>query len=188
MTTHHDLAHWLTVSEAAARLARSEKTILRMASAGQLQRRDRPRAGKKPEAVIHPADVERLEQAMHAPHVLPPTAATGNQASTALAPNATTPVAQPPHTTGVAIRTETPMPVDALIASLTRASGPPPLWLTIAQASEYSGLSQALLRRLIHTGALPSIRDRAVKVRRADLDSIDPAAPPVAERLNGGKA
>ena len=175
MTSPNPLEHWLTLAETASRLQRSEKTILRMCAAGELQRRDRPRPGKKPETVIHPADVDRLEQAMRAPHVMPAVGSNGGAASTALAPIAPTALAELPHTTGVAIRTETPMPIDRLLASLSRASAPPPLWLTIAEASEYSGLSQSLLRRLIANGRLPSIRDRAVKVRRADLDTLDPA-------------
>jgi hypothetical protein len=52
------------------------------------------------------------------------------------------------------------------------APQPPALYLTLAAAREYSGLSLALLRRLVHSGELPSIRDGALKVRRVDLDNF----------------
>lgn len=54
---------------------------------------------------------------------------------------------------------------------------PPPAraWLTVREASEHSGLSCALLRRLIAAGRLPNaFRDgNTWKVKRSDLDSLD---------------
>lgn len=45
-------------------------------------------------------------------------------------------------------------------------------FLTIKEASAYSGLSQAFLRRLVRSGTLPAVLDGAIKVRRADLDNL----------------
>jgi len=47
-----------------------------------------------------------------------------------------------------------------------------PQWMTIRDASEYSGLSQTLLRRLIDRGTLASVRDGSIKVRRCDVDEL----------------
>lgn len=46
-------------------------------------------------------------------------------------------------------------------------------WLTIPEASEHSGLSQTMIRRLIQSRRLKAFRDRAWKVRRDDLDALD---------------
>jgi excisionase family DNA binding protein len=48
----------------------------------------------------------------------------------------------------------------------------PRLFLSLPEASEYTGLSRALLRRRIHSGELAAIRDRGWRVRTSDLDKI----------------
>lgn len=50
---------------------------------------------------------------------------------------------------------------------------PVPEWIRLSEASQESGLSVALLRRLITKGKLPAIRDGAIKVRRSDLANLD---------------
>ena len=50
------------------------------------------------------------------------------------------------------------------------------LWLTLPEAADYTGLSETFLRRLVCHGKLASVRDRARKVRRTDLDSLDAVA------------
>jgi len=48
----------------------------------------------------------------------------------------------------------------------------PRLFLSLPEASEYTGLSRALLRRKIRSGELAAIQDRGWRVRRSDLDKI----------------
>ena len=57
-------------------------------------------------------------------------------------------------------------------AKAVQQMAPVPQWITIREASAYSGLSIALLRRLVTTKKLPSLKDGAVKVRRNDLDNL----------------
>ncbi|MGH9639316.1 MAG: hypothetical protein ACRD3Y_04600, partial [Bryobacteraceae bacterium] len=54
------LSEWPTVEEAAARLGTSTRSIERRIEKGEIEAQKRPRAGKKPETVCHPRDVEKL--------------------------------------------------------------------------------------------------------------------------------
>ena len=58
-------------------------------------------------------------------------------------------------------------------AEAPSASSPLPAWVTLEQASELSGLSVGLLRRLSREGKLKSIRDVRTKVRRADVEGLE---------------
>lgn len=52
---------------------------------------------------------------------------------------------------------------------------PPPwtkLYLTLEEASQFSGLSREYLQRLVKEGRLSAVNDRGVKIRRADLESL----------------
>lgn len=153
-----DLSTWIPKAEAAARLGKSERTLDRMGDDGP-ERRLRPREGLKPEVVFNPDDIEKMVAA---------------QRSKAIAP--TSPLA-PASTQQLALRKDAPaiaLEFQELFArGLEAARRGPGLWLNLAEASAYSGLSIALLRRLIRAGVLLAIRDRAVKVRRADLDNLD---------------
>ena len=46
------------------------------------------------------------------------------------------------------------------------------LFLTLAEASAVTGLSQAFLRRMIAAGTLTAIRDRGRRIRRKDLEAL----------------
>jgi len=46
------------------------------------------------------------------------------------------------------------------------------LFLSLSEAACHTGLSEAFLRRKIHSGELPAIKDRGWKLRRADLRKI----------------
>ena len=153
-----DLSTWLTKPDAAARLGISERTLDRLCEKGEgPERRDRPRVGLKPEPVYNPDDVDRL--AAPKAHVMPA------------------------QTAAVATRPSAPS-ADVLSLVLDRIAGavegrlsqalpsPEPLYLTLPQASAYTGLSMAFLRRLISTEKLPALRDRAIKLRRDHLDDL----------------
>lgn len=65
-------------------------------------------------------------------------------------------------------------PSDFLTFLVERAAARPPLphFLTMKQARDYMGLSEACLRRMITAGKLMAIRDGRLKVRRKDLDAL----------------
>ena len=48
------------------------------------------------------------------------------------------------------------------------------VWVTLDQASDYLGLSRTLLERMVKDKKLVAIKDRSIKVRKADLDSLVP--------------
>lgn len=45
-------------------------------------------------------------------------------------------------------------------------------YLTLAEASALTGLSERLLRRKIHNGTLKAIKDRGWKIKRTDLEAL----------------
>jgi hypothetical protein len=161
-----DLSTWLNKPEAAARLGISERTLDRRCDAGEgPERRERPRAGLKPEPVCNPDDGERL--AAPKAHVLP--------AETTAPRIIGNDISIPPRPSGDVI----PALLDRVAGAVewwmaeTRPAPHIALYLTLPQASAYTGLTVAMLRRLIRTGRLASIRDRALKVRRVELDKLD---------------
>ncbi|MEO8373348.1 MAG: hypothetical protein ABI806_29455 [Candidatus Solibacter sp.] len=175
----HDLSNWLSKADAAARLQISERTLDRRCDAGTgPERRNRPRVGLKPEPVFNPEDIERL--AATPVHVLPPEFGRAPSVPAIL-----------DREYAIAVR-----PPDAFSLALERIAGameakaaPQALYLTLPEARVYSGLSLALLRRVVREGKLPSIRDGSTKVRRADLDDFDSASPirqPLAKSAKAG--
>jgi hypothetical protein len=65
------------------------------------------------------------------------------------------------------------------------------IWIPIEQAAEYSGLSVGLLRRLVASERLVGIRDQTIKVRKSDLEQLNPATlldlPPARPRKRGAR-
>lgn len=55
-----ELSSWITESEGAKQLNVSERTLRRKAEDGELQRRDRPLPGRRPEAVYDPREINAL--------------------------------------------------------------------------------------------------------------------------------
>ena len=161
MTAEPDLSTWPSKPEAARLLGIGERTLdRRIARSGAPEVRMRPRNnGRKPEPVCNPEDVQRLLAYEKRP------------------------VAMPPEV----VRSVTlPAPVDdgAAILRVVKAVcsilGPPleaatssPVYLTLHQASRYSGLSMALLVRLAQRGAVEAVKDNGWKIRRKSLDQLD---------------
>lgn len=148
-----DLSNWLTTAQTCAALQISPRTLDNRCKAGTgPERQNRPRVGLKPEAVYRPEDVERLSSSK--PHVM--------AESSALVPRA-----------GV-------VPVSEILAMIKAADQrpseqsprPPALYLTLPEASAYTGLTMGFLRRLIAAGKLQAIQDVFLKVRRSELDDI----------------
>jgi len=150
-----NLESWLTETEAADMMRISTRTLRRRCVEGEgPERRERQRPGARPEPVYNPEDVARL--AATKPVVFSP--------SSSLAP-------RPPETLPVLNALEQ---LAALLHSrMLSPPRPPARWLTLKQARETTGLSIALLKRLIAAGHLRVLRDGAVKVLQADLDVLD---------------
>jgi hypothetical protein len=152
-----DLSTWLTESEAAECLGISIRTLQRKCAAGEgPERRERQRPGRKPEPVYNPEDVDRLATS-------PPAVFSSNSA---IAPRVGNDIAPPGSI------------IEQLAAALhKRLQEPPPRpparWLDLRAASARTGLSVALLRRLIASGRLKVVRDRSLKVLQSDIDNLD---------------
>ena len=154
-----DLSGWPTKAEAAAQLDTSARTIERMISDGRIEGKRRRNANGTRETVCNPRDIENLQPATH---LMPET-------------SAVTPIA----------RNEIigrPDPLELMAAALAALAGQqqpireePRAWLTVKEAADYNGLSEALLRRAIRTGKLAAVKDRRWKINRAALDQFDPA-------------
>jgi excisionase family DNA binding protein len=161
-----DLSEWLPLRHASMLTGRSVRSLQRAVAAGELQSAERPRSGKRPETVLHPADVERLMQA-RAPEPLALAKSNGGLAFG----QAASPLVPFPEQEQQGF----PFALSAALAAATLAShlrAQMPLWLPLDQAAAYAGLSVRLLRQLAQSGAIPSLRDgRRLKFRRADLDN-----------------
>ena len=159
-----DVSQWPTLDEAAAQLQTSPRTLQRQHRRGMLELRKRPRSGRKPENVCNPADLERLQATAY---VLPPET--------------------PPKTTnGIATRVPRAGSTrlsESILERLALALPPPAgcpavpldrkLWLTLEEASAYSGFGRSVLERGIADGQLTAEKRgprRAWIVQRASLE------------------
>lgn len=156
-----DYRQWLSKQDAARALDCSTKTIEQLVHRGQLQQAfwKRPETGVKI-AVIHPGDVERLRKERNpaaAPFVMPP----------AEAPQSRLPAR--------VLRG----PLAELLRALAENSAKQPevdlrhrVYLTIREASAYTGLPAAELRRLVRDGSLKIWPHGRWRVRRTDLEAL----------------
>jgi excisionase family DNA binding protein len=167
-TVSVDLSSWYPQSEAAELLGVSEKTLERMVKKGtgpECQKRRRP--GRKPENVYNPGDVDALVAAagrtvFSASSRIGMPAAVATRQPDGIPPALAAVLGLFEKLAGMAVRSR---------QELAAPAGA--IWLTIPQAAAVSGLSQPFLRRCVKRGELRAVRDRAVKVRRADLDNLD---------------
>jgi excisionase family DNA binding protein len=159
---HHkpDYSTWFTKQQAAEAIGVSTKTIQVLARDKEIQqaRWKRPSGGPRLN-VYAPEDVQRLAAARHetpAPFVVQPggdTPVTGR----ALAHRPVTP--------------DGSMLLGAILDTIRKASehAAEKVFLTIPEAAEMTGLSQAYIRRGCQDGSLKAIRDSGWKIRRATL-------------------
>lgn len=163
-----DFSKWLTEAQAAAMLKVAPRSIRRMCQEGRgPQSAKRTVAGRRSERVYDPADVERIASRSGA---LQPAALIAVPATVSRVP------ALPAAAHGALAITGADM-LDYFAASvrrLTEAFPPAAIraWMTLDEAAEYSGLSRTFLERLVRNKLLPHVRDRAIKVSRADVDAI----------------
>lgn len=176
-----DLSTWLTTAETCHRLGISPRTLDRLCRDGHAPiRADRRRAGKKAQPVYDPADVARLATA--ADPIVMPRASTEERRLRLHAPNALGAI-----TRGQLL----PASLGAIqdLLRLAASAQPQPLdaakpqWVTIPEACALTGLTDALIRRLVAREVLPAIRDRGWKIRRFDLATLGAAS--ISSALSG---
>ena len=167
-----DYSDWLTKDEAAAIIGVTPKTVTRMALAGQIQQGRWQREGRGPTlAVFHPEDVRRIALARRsgppAPFLVPgevaPTNGNGHHGGQALAIAPGAPPAGDDLLHAL---------VTAAMQAMSRTSRTSALFRTLPEASAFTGLTQAFLKRMIDAGTLTAIRDRGWRIRRKDLEAL----------------
>ena len=146
-----DLSSWPTHTEAAAQLATNERTIRRWIEAGRLKAAYRPAAGRKPIAVVDPADIERLRTERQPVLLVEAVQTSTNPDSmpdVRIAPAPGSPRGGDPFA-GLAAHL-------ARLAAAFPAAQPKP-WLTLSEAEAYSGLPRAWLIAQARSGALRAV-------------------------------
>jgi excisionase family DNA binding protein len=143
------LAHWPDKYAAAATLGLSPRSVERLIQQKKIRVKHRPILGRKPLTVLNPEDVERIKA-----EVLPPVPAPA-KAGTALVPHR-------------------PVKAADMLAALTPPRVPldKKLYLTVREASEYAGLPQSYIRRLITGKKLKAIVAAGYRIKRADLERL----------------
>jgi excisionase family DNA binding protein len=149
----------LTKHLAAERLKISVRRLMELSAEGQIKRHRAVDPATKREAVMFAAaDVEKLQQVWNS------------------VPGARAPLALPAPAGAIAAEAEPEEDYDAPLRP----------WLTILQASEYSGLPASILLRFVESGRLPAL-DVGVRpgghwrVRQIDVDAIE------GDRRKGGR-
>jgi hypothetical protein len=156
MSNQPTLEDWLTKQQAAQFLGVAEKTVDRMAAKGELQKSERKQPGRAPIVVFHPDDVGKAKAArQHAPEPFV------MQTNTAVQP-----------------MSDPDVPVRPLLDRLSNvlelaAHQSVPLrdkvYLTMAEAHTYSGLSRDVIRQAVRDG---KVKRLGRVYRRADLEQL----------------
>ena len=152
----HELDDWKTKAEAAEILGCSEKTVERYAKQKRIQKVLRRNPGRKSMPVFHPDDIEALRAEAVRLEPFPVDKTTGRA------------LALPARRSAV----------EMLVNLLADRVSPPAtaprhkLFLTLAEAADYSGMSPGWLRLKIREGELPAIKTRGWRIRRADLERL----------------
>jgi excisionase family DNA binding protein len=179
-----DLTEWPSVDEAAVLLKTSRRSVIRHNERGELEFRKRTRAGKKPENVVNPIELNKLlEKAAPRPFPVPSLPAPASELQ--FHPDAFT-------MTVPALKGEQ---IDRFLDALREMTAqralpapaaeptPPPdrvplhlkLNLTLEEAAVYSGYSALKLRQAIAAGRLTATKDGrrgAYIIRRASLEAL----------------
>ena len=149
------LDDWFTKSQAASVLRVSEKTIERLATKGEIRRATRKRPGVRPSPVYCPEDLDRVKNAQTPPAVvMPPQAEAGGVP--ALAPRAGE--------------------LSAFLQSLITGADVPlrdKLFLSVKEATRFSGLPESTIRRLLRSGKLPGVKTGGWRIKRSDLEQLN---------------
>ena len=167
-----DLSSWYTLEQTIDKLQTSARSVYRLRDEQKIRWATRREKGVRPTPVYNPDDVESIRKTRDEKAVakIAPPAENGE-----LTKATTTTTA--PKTLMRAATTNNPMTrfFDLWEKALLAAEVPVPQarpFMTIEEASAYSGLSQALLRRMCKDGTIGSIKDRGVKIRKSELDEF----------------
>jgi excisionase family DNA binding protein len=165
-----DLSAWLTKAETCQRLGIAERTLDRWVEENRIERRARPAAGRRPVPVHNPQDIAKLETREPAVEIEKPISPSISSPLSQIA----TPGGEIPLTAGmlVAFVAQLARLVEQAIAEPEPARYRVRHWMTIAEAADYCGLSQACLRRMVRERQIDGFRDGATKVRKSDLDAL----------------
>ena len=147
------LKDWLTKTEAAAFLRVSEKTIERLATKGHLRRTTRKRHGVRPLPVYNPDDLQKVKDSQTAQVQVVPQAEAGQ--TQALAPRVDLP---------------------SFLQSLVNGADVPlrdKLFLSVKEATRFSGLPESTIRRLLRSGKLPGVKAGGWRIKRSNLEQVD---------------
>jgi len=174
-----DLSRWLTKQQAADAIGVSTKAIERFTQAGKLEQRFRPQAHGPKVAVYFPEDVQKLVQERRqgaTPFVLPagPDSSNGNGKAPSIPNIAGSDISYRLAAGSDPLRAFAAA-VYAAVMSQTSQTAPvssTTSFVTIAEASAITGLTQAYLRRAIESGTLKAIKDRGWRIRRKDLETL----------------
>jgi excisionase family DNA binding protein len=149
----HDLSAWVPKSDVVRETGISERSLERRVQARKIRQGYRTLPGRRPLPVLHPEDVEQLRAEM-----VHRVTEEGEKNLPAL------PVRS--NSNGVDA-------LSALLSAMTQQLPKErPLFLTLREASEYSGLPQECLKRLIAEEKLPAMKSSGYRIRRRDLDAL----------------
>jgi hypothetical protein len=154
---------WLPLDETMARLGKSQSTIERLVGSRALRSMLSPRPGRKPERLYSAEDVERLKEESGA------------------ATSRTVTVAK--KAPGALISGDGNVMLSSLVPLLTKwlnggqgTRASEKLWLSLEEATAYSGLAESFLERAIREGKLRAVKGGphgAWSIQRASLEAFE---------------
>jgi hypothetical protein len=157
---------WVPGNDAAGRLQKSERSLLRLANAGHV--RWKLEEGTR-QRVYHAGDLEKvIEEGIRAVREEP-----SRRTGIALASRAGTPLAIAPEAS--ALMREL---VDRFLATRDRVAVTEKLWLTLEEAGAYSGLGRNDLLNLCQTATLIARKSGGWRILRTSLEAFDGSAAP----------
>jgi excisionase family DNA binding protein len=145
-------AEWPTKFDVANSLGLSLRSIERLIKDKQIRVSHRRIPGRKALTICNPQDIAKLKAT-----VLPAVSAPGNGTKALATVPARAPLSDVFH---------------LLATALPRVSLDKKLYLTVKEGSEYSGLPQRYLRRLIKDRKLKALSAGGYRIRRAELEKL----------------
>lgn len=171
----NNLDNWLTKQQVAQLLCVAEKTVDRMAKAGDIQKAMRKRSGLPPLAVYHPDDVARMKSERSkplAPFVMPnmDVGQVVDVPDGQVSDGVSKLVHGQVFDMSMAMRNPFVSALEVIADRAARTGWPAPLWMTEREAARYTGLGIGYIRSRL-TGQKIGPRG-ALVYRRSDLDSL----------------
>ena len=152
------LNDWKTLEEAAEILKCSKRTILRMAEQKRIQRVLRRVPGRKPMPVFNPSDIEAIRTKTVEIEPFPVAKEVERQA---LAPQT--------RQRGIDLLAQL---FNERSAAAPRVPLERKIFLTLIEASEYSGMPKSWLLQKIKQNELTAIKARGWRIRRSEIDNL----------------